>query len=146
MSRTLNKQEIEQAIPHRDPFLWIDEVIDVTAARLVARKFLDPGLDVFRGHYPDFPVLPGVIQCEMCFQAGAILISQLIPVTPGQVPVVTRINNVKFRHLLRPGATVEIEVVLTERLANAFFLTGKVSEAGKVATRLDFGCATAAVE
>jgi 3-hydroxyacyl-[acyl-carrier-protein] dehydratase len=68
----LTAEEIRSAIPHRDPFLWIDEVLDVTETRIVARKFLSPELDVFRGHYPDFPVLPGVLQCEACFQAGAI--------------------------------------------------------------------------
>jgi 3-hydroxyacyl-[acyl-carrier-protein] dehydratase len=142
----LNKAEIEAAIPHREPFLWVDEVLEIDEQRVVARKFVDPQLDVFRGHYPHFPVLPGVLQCEMCFQAGAILISRLEAVDAGQVPVVTRINNVKFRQLIRPGETVDIEVELTERVANAYFLTGKISSAGKVCTRLEFACTAAAVE
>jgi 3-hydroxyacyl-[acyl-carrier-protein] dehydratase len=143
---SLNKAEIEAAIPHRDPFLWLDEVAEVTDTRIIAHKYLDPQLDLFRGHYPNFPVLPGVLQCEMCFQAGAILISRLQAVEKGQVPVVTRINNVKFRQLIRPGETVEIEVELTEHVANAYFLTGKVSSTGKVAARLEFACTATAVE
>jgi 3-hydroxyacyl-[acyl-carrier-protein] dehydratase len=138
--------QIRAAIPHREPFLWLDEVVELTEQRIVARKFLSPDLDVFRGHYPDFPVLPGVLQCEACFQAGAILISQLHAVTPGQVPVVTRINNVKFRHMLRPGDTIEIEAELTERVRNAYFLTGKVSTGGQVAARLEFACTAATME
>jgi 3-hydroxyacyl-[acyl-carrier-protein] dehydratase len=143
---SLTAEEIRSAIPHRDPFLWIDEVLDVTETRIVARKFLAPELDVFRGHYPDFPVLPGVLQCEACFQAGAILISRLHAVGEGQVPVVTRINNVKFRHMLRPGDTMELEVELTERLQNTYFLTGKVSSNGTVAARLEFACTAAKPE
>lgn len=139
----LTVDQIRAAIPHRDPFLWIDEVVEVTEQRIVARKFLSPDLDVFRGHYPNFPVLPGVLQCEASFQAGAILISRLQAVGEGQVPVVTRINNVKFRHMLRPGDTMEIEVELTERLQNAYFLTAKVSSAGQVAARLEFACTAA---
>ncbi len=139
----LSLDQIRAAIPHRDPFLWIDEVLEITEQRIVARKVLSPELDVFRGHYPHFPVLPGVLQCEACFQAGAILISRLQAVGDGQVPVVTRINNVKFRHMLRPGDTMEIEVELTERLQNAYFLTGKVSSAGQVAARLEFACTAA---
>ena len=142
----LTIDQIRAAIPHRDPFLWIDEVVEVTEQRIVARKVLSPDLDVFRGHYPHFPVLPGVLQCEACFQAGAILVSRLMSVGEGQVPVVTRVNNVKFRHMLRPGDVMELEVELTERLQNTYFMTGKVSSAGKVAARLEFACTAATME
>lgn len=142
----LTIEQIREAIPHRDPFLWIDEVTELDDKRIVARKFLSPELDVFCGHYPNFPVLPGVLQCEAAFQAGAILISRLQAVAAGQVPVVTRVNNVKFRHMLRPGDTMEMEVELTERLQNAYFLTGKVSSSGQVAARLEFACTAATIE
>ncbi len=142
----LTIDQIRDAIPHRDPFLWIDEVLEVTDKKIIARKVLSPDLDVFRGHYPHFPVLPGVLQCEACFQAGAILVSRLQSVGAGQVPVVTRVNNVKFRHMLRPGDVLEIEVELTEVLQNTYFMTGKVSSAGKVAARLEFACTAATME
>lgn len=136
----MNKDEIQKLIPHRPPFLWLDEVVEITEDSIRARKTLDPELPVFSGHYPDFPVLPGVLQCEACFQAGAVLIAKSHPVEPGQVPVVTRQNNTRFRRLVRPGETIDIEVTLTEKLANAFFLTGKVSVAGQTAVRLEFAC------
>lgn len=139
----MNVEDIQQRIPHRPPFLWIDEVVELEGHRILARKTLPPDLDVFRGHYPDFPVLPGVLQCEMCFQAGAILIAGIEPVEEGQVPVVTRQTDTQFRRMVRPGETLEIEVELTERLANAFYMKGKTSVDGKVATRLTFA-ATAA--
>jgi 3-hydroxyacyl-[acyl-carrier-protein] dehydratase len=142
----LNSEEIKEHIPHREPFLWIDEVVEISNDRIHARKYLDPALDVFSGHYPHFPVLPGVLQCEAAFQAGATLIATLNVVDDGRVPVVTRLNNTSFRRLVRPGETLDIEVRLTERLANAFFLTGKVSVGGQTATRLEFACAAAAVE
>lgn len=136
----LNSEQIKQCIPHRSPFLWVDEVLEMTESRILARKYLDPDLDVFRGHYPDFPIFPGVLLCEACFQCGAILISKLQAVGGNQVPVVTRVNNVKFRQIARPGDTLELEVELTERLQDAFFLTGKISVQGKVAARLEFAC------
>lgn len=139
----MNRAEIEQLIPHRDPFLWIDEVVEQTDTRIHARKLLSPDLDVFRGHYPHFPILPGVLQLEAAFQAGAILIARTQTVGAGQVPVVTRVNNTRFRSMARPGDLLDIEVELTERLANAFFLTGKVSVAGRVTVRLEFACAAA---
>ena len=69
--------DIKQSIPHRDPFLWLDEVTEISDTRIVARKYLPEDLDLFRGHYPHFPILPGVIQCEAAFQASAVLISKL---------------------------------------------------------------------
>lgn len=139
----VNKAEIEQCIPHRDPFLWLDEVTEISSSRIVARKHLSENLPVFQGHYPSFPVFPGVLQCESCFQAGAVLISRLVPTGTDEVPVVTRVNNVQFRRMLRPGETIEIEVELTERVSNAFYLKGRVSVDGKVSARLEFVCTAA---
>ncbi|MGE5195334.1 MAG: 3-hydroxyacyl-ACP dehydratase FabZ family protein [Deltaproteobacteria bacterium] len=147
----LTRDEICRLIPHRDPFLWIDEVIEESGNALVALKFIPPDLDVFRGHYPGRPVLPGVLLCEAAMQAGAVLIARQ-GLTPGEagawrpadrVPVATRINNVKFRQLVRPGDTLEIAVELTERLADAFFLSATIKVAGKTAARLEFACTLA---
>jgi 3-hydroxyacyl-[acyl-carrier-protein] dehydratase len=138
----MNIAKIQELIPHRPPFLWLDEIVEVGENRIHARKHLDPSLPVFQGHYPDFPVLPGVLQCEACFQAAAVLIAKSHPVQPGEVPVVTRQNNTRFRRLVRPGETLDIEVSITEKLANAFFLTGKVSVDGQTSVRLDFACTT----
>ena len=144
MRSVLTKDEVCRLIPHRDPFLWIDEVVDESENRLVARKFVPPELDVFRGHYPGQPVLPGVLLCEAAMQAGAVLIARLGQSAPaGRVPVATRINNVKFRQMVRPGDTLEIEVTLKERLADAFFLSSRIEVAGKTAAQLEFACALA---
>jgi len=141
----LTREEICELIPHRDPFLWIDEVTAESENRLTARKFVAPDLDVFRGHYPGQPVLPGVLLCEAAMQAGAVLIARQAadPQMPGRVPVATRINNVKFRRMVRPGDTLVIDVELTERLADAFFLKATVKVDGKSAAQLDFACTLA---
>jgi 3-hydroxyacyl-[acyl-carrier-protein] dehydratase len=143
----LSRDEICRLIPHRDPFLWIDEVIAESENRIVARKRIAPDLDVFRGHYPGQPVLPGVLLCEAAMQAGAVLIARQglagsggAALAAGRVPVATRINNVKFKQIVRPGDTLEIEVTLTDHLADAFFLSAKITVAGKTAAQLDFAC------
>jgi 3-hydroxyacyl-[acyl-carrier-protein] dehydratase len=122
----------------------VDEVVSIDDARIHARKRIDADLDVFRGHYPAMPVLPGVLQIEAAFQAGALLIARNAPPVADAVPVVTRLNNVQFRQLVRPGDILDIEVELTERLANAFFLKGKTLVAGKTTVRLEFACTMAA--
>ncbi len=139
----MTRDDIQQLIPHRDPFLWLDEIVELTETRIHARKFLSPDLPVFSGHYPSFPVFPGVLQLEAAMQAGAVLIAKTATMAPGKVPVATRINNVQFRRMVRPGETLDIEVELTERMSNAFFLTGKVSVGGQVSVRLEFACAAA---
>ncbi|MEM1061764.1 MAG: 3-hydroxyacyl-ACP dehydratase FabZ family protein, partial [Planctomycetota bacterium] len=132
------KADIEATIPHRAPFLWLDEVTEIDDTRIVAKKYLDAEIDVFKGHYPGHPIFPGVLQCEMCLQASAVLIARTQETAEGAVPVVARMNKVKFKRMVQPGETVDIEVVITERVKNAFFLTGKASVNGDLVTRLDF--------
>jgi 3-hydroxyacyl-[acyl-carrier-protein] dehydratase len=136
----LNCSEIQQVIPHRAPFLWVDEVVECTDRTIHARKYLDPNLDVFAGHYPDFPVLPGVLQCEAAFQAGALLIARLAPVDGVHLPVVTRLNNVKFRRMVRPGETLDIHAEFIERLSAAYFLKARTDVDGQITCTLEFAC------
>ena len=141
----MNTQEIMECIPHRPPFLWLDEVTEISDSRIVATKHLAADLPVFQGHYPSFPVFPGVLQSEACFQAGAVLISKIIEVSDGEVPVVTRQNNTQFRKLIRPGDTITVESTLVERVSNAFYMKGKVTVDSKVTARLEFVCTAAKI-
>jgi 3-hydroxyacyl-[acyl-carrier-protein] dehydratase len=132
--------EIHAAIPHRAPFLFIDEIVARDEKRIVCRKTFSGDEYFFAGHYPDYPLTPGVLLCEAAMQAGAVLLSSLISSADNTVPVATRMNDVRFRRPVRPGETIEIEVELTERLADAFFLKAKVSCEGKLAVRFEFAC------
>ena len=139
----MNREQIESAIPHRPPMLLVDEVIERDGERILARKTFRAEEYFFQGHYPDQPIVPGVILCEATMQAGAILLAQHMPANGSGVPVATRLNNVKFRRVTRPGETIEIEVNLVERLADAFFMQAKVTCEGKVAVRFEFACTVA---
>jgi 3-hydroxyacyl-[acyl-carrier-protein] dehydratase len=139
-SGAMTVDQIEQAIPHRLPMRLLDEVVSSDDKHLIARKTFHSSEFFVQGHFPNFSIVPGVIQCECCLQAGAILLSQHTPEGDDVVPVATRIDNVKFKQMVRPGDTVEIDVTLNERVGSAYFLSGKVLLGGKVATRLDFAC------
>lgn len=133
-------EQIETAIPHRSPMRLLDEIVWQSESQIVCRKTFR-GDDFFvQGHFPGHPIVPGVILCECCMQAGAILLSRIAPSGEGAVPLATRADNVKFKQMVRPGDTVDLDVTLKERLSNAFFLSGKVMLGGKVAARLDFAC------
>ncbi len=142
----MNRAAIEASIPHRPPMLMIDEVVEQTDDHIVCRKTFSDQEYFFQGHYPETPIVPGVMLCEAAMQAGAVLLASLVDPDDGKVPVATRINNVRFKKVLRPGATVEIMVDLTERLSDVFFLTGKIIHEGKTAARLDFACKLMAFE
>ncbi len=139
----MTQDAILAAIPHRPPMLLVDEIVDQSDNRIVCRKTFREDEYFFQGHYPGEPIVPGVILCEASMQAGAILLSQFVQEGDG-VPVATRLNDVKFKRMVRPGDTVEMHVTLNERLADAFFLTAKVKCAGKLTARLDFACTVAA--
>ncbi len=144
-SGPLSRAEIEALIPHREPALWLDSVIERTPTSIHCRRRVDPNLDWFRGHYPGQPILPGVFLCEACLQAGAVLIATHPEgaLAPGEVPVATRLNNVKFKSMVRPGDEIDIFVTLTDRLGKAFFMTGKVVVGGTTAATLEFACSAA---
>ena len=71
----MTTKEILDAIPHRKPMLLVDEIVSRTENEIVCRKTFHEDEFFVQGHFPDQPIVPGVIQCECCLQAGAILLS-----------------------------------------------------------------------
>jgi 3-hydroxyacyl-[acyl-carrier-protein] dehydratase len=136
----MNRKAIYDAIPHREPFLLVDEIIDLSDSRIECTKKFSGEEDFFAGHYPGFPLVPGVLLCEAAMQCGGILLSRHLSAAEGKVPVATRMNDVRFKRMVRPGETLRMEVELVERLADAFFLKAKVTVDGKVAVRFEFAC------
>lgn len=141
----MSRQQIYDAIPHREPFLLVDEILDRTDARITCTKRFTGEEDFFAGHYPGFPLVPGVLLCEAAMQCGAILLSRHLADAQGKVPVATRMGDVRFKRMVRPGETIRMEVELTEQLAHAFFLKAKVTVDGQVAVRFEFACTAAEI-
>jgi len=134
---------ILKKIPHRPPFLWVDRIISQSAAEIETEKFISKDLELFKGHYPDYPILPGVILCEAVFQTGALLIAELMAQEKDAitgVPVVTRINKVKFKREVRPESTITMQVRFMERVGPAWFMRGKVLSGAKTVMSLEFAC------
>jgi len=154
---------IQSAIPHREPFLLVDEIVEQSDKRIVCRKTFSGEEFWYRGHYPDFPLTPGVLLVEAAMQAGAVLLARYVKgsgtLSPTvdfetkatgnervpdplarRVPVATRINNVKFRQMVRPGDTIEMQVELVEQMADAFFLKATVTVDDNTAATFDFAC------
>ena len=109
----LDRMQIEAILPHRDPFLLLDRVIELEPGEYaVAEKDVLASEDVFRGHFPGHPVFPGVLQLEALAQTGAVaVLSQ--PEARGKIIVFARADDVKFRRTVVPGDTLRLEMRLT---------------------------------
>ena len=137
----LSESFIEERIPHRSPFLWLDRVLELSDDRLLAEKEIPEDLELFRGHYPDYPLMPGVLLCEAVFQAGALLLAERLRAgSESGMPVLTRIQGAKFKREVRPGDTIRVEVRLKEQVGPAWFMKGSVRIRDKVAVQVEFAC------
>ncbi len=141
---TLDRQGIEELLPHRDPFLFVDEVTgsgvdDDGIAWLETRWTVQPDMDVFRGHYPGNPILPGVLIQEHTFQSGALLIytTENRAGLTGGMPVLTKVEDARFRRMVKPGMTLTTRVELTETLSNARYIRAKVTGPEGLVARLN---------
>ena len=131
-------EEILKAIPHRPPFLFVDKIIEITDTKIKATRKINPQEEYFKGHYPGNPIMPGVLVCEAIFQSGAILLSRIIGQVDDGVPVLVRINNARFKSMVKPGDTLELEAEVVEKVSSAYFLKGKASVDGRTAATVEF--------
>jgi len=131
-------EEVLNAIPHRPPFLFVDRITEFSGTKIRTTKEIRPDEPVFEGHYPGQPIMPGALICESIFQTGAILLSKMIGGMDEGVPVLTRINNAKFKTIVKPGSTLDIEAELVEKVSNAYFMKGKASVGGKSSVTVEF--------
>ncbi|HYI23914.1 MAG TPA: 3-hydroxyacyl-ACP dehydratase FabZ [Thermomicrobiales bacterium] len=134
----LDSVAIRRIIPHRYPFLLIDRVIELTPGeRAVAVKNVTANEEFFLGHFPDYPVMPGVLIVEAIAQTGAVaMLSQ--PGNEGQVALFAGIDNVRFKRQVIPGDTLRFEVELGKIRRNIGTGTGVATVDGEIACRGEF--------
>ncbi|MCI5751277.1 MAG: 3-hydroxyacyl-ACP dehydratase FabZ [Oscillospiraceae bacterium] len=109
MAVLMDKEQIKEIIPHRDPFLLIDSVIELEpGVKCVAEKYMSPDEFWFKGHFPDYPVVPGVLMIEMLAQAGCVAMLSL-PENKGKTGFFGGIKEAKFRRQVVPGDTLRLE-------------------------------------
>ncbi|MCI8969996.1 MAG: 3-hydroxyacyl-ACP dehydratase FabZ [Oscillibacter sp.] len=116
----MTTEEIKQIIPHRDPMLLINEVTEIEPGhRIRAAFYVDPDREIFNGHFPGEPVLPGVYSVECMAQAADLLLLSMERYA-GKVPLFLGIDKVRFRRKILPGDTIEIRAaLLSERVEKA---------------------------
>lgn len=130
---------ITELIPQRPPFLFVDKIVDRSEKSIKTTLKLTGDEDFFKGHFPGNPIMPGVLLQEALFQSGAALMAGR---EGGGLGVVTRVQNAKFKNMVRPGDELEMEVELTESISNAHYMKGTTKVSGKTVLIIEFAVAS----
>ncbi|MBP9914151.1 MAG: beta-hydroxyacyl-ACP dehydratase [Opitutaceae bacterium] len=138
--------DVTDLIPHRPPFLFVDQIVSASPDGLVAQRTWRADEDFYRGHYPGAPITPGVLLCESVFQTGALFMAKqalAAGAKPGEgVPLLAKISEVRFRNPVYPGDTTLIEVKKKEALGGFTMMSGAVKKAdGTRVLNVDFAVA-----
>ena len=136
----MNIEEIKTFLPHREPMLLVDsleeEIVIGTngeVTRYAIGTYHVRGNEFFlQGHFPDYPVVPGVILCEMMAQSCALLLGDEIKT---KRPLYTGIDNVRFKYQVRPGDTIILRSTITERRQSLIFAKAEAKVDGKLCCR-----------
>lgn len=134
---------VEDYIPQRRPFLFIDHIIDYTDSSVIAETVFRKECDFFQGHFPQDPIVPGALLSEACFQSGAALVGLKNTSRPQveSLAVVSRIQSAKFKQIVRPNEKLTIKTTLTEEVSNAaYFKSIITNEKQQKVLLIDFAC------
>jgi 3-hydroxyacyl-[acyl-carrier-protein] dehydratase len=138
-------EPIFKKIPHRPPFLFIDEILEINSNSAKTRREIRLEEPQFIGHYPNNPIMPGVLLCEAVFQTGAIFLSQKLETeltnTEERTPILSRIQDARFKNMVLPGDVVEIEATLDKIVQQFYFMKGIIRKQGKTVLTLSFALA-----
>ena len=141
VNQTLDILDIMAILPHRYPFLLIDRIIEVEPKhRIVALKNVTINEPHFQGHFPDYPIMPGVLMVEAIAQTGGVLLLAEIPDRADKLMVFTGIENAKFRRPVVPGDQVRIEVTVLQWRSRAVRMMGIATVDGKIVCEATVMC------
>lgn len=134
----LDSVAIRKIIPHRYPFLLVDRIVELTPGeRAVGIKNVTANEPFFQGHFPDYPVMPGVLIVEAIAQVGAVAMLSL-PDMEGQLALFAGIDKVRFKRQIKPGDSIRIEVVMGQIRRNIGTGSGTATVDGELACKGDF--------
>jgi 3-hydroxyacyl-[acyl-carrier-protein] dehydratase len=132
--------EIRKILPHRYPFLLVDRILEMEADRIVGIKNVTLNEPFFMGHFPDFPVMPGVLIVEAMAQCAGVLVLSSMPDRDRKLVFLASIESAKFRKPVVPGDQLRIEMTITKKKASVAKMHGQATVDGKVVAEVEVMC------
>jgi beta-hydroxyacyl-ACP dehydratase FabZ len=139
----LDIDQIKEILPHRFPFLLVDRILEMEEERIVGVKNVTANEHFFLGHYPDFPVMPGVLIVESLAQCAGVLVLSQIPDRGKKVVLMASIDEAKFRRPVRPGDQLRLELTFLKKKATIAKMKGVATVDGVVVAEAIVMCTIA---
>ncbi len=136
----LDIQEIRDILPHRYPMLLVDAILELEEERIVGIKNVTVNEPFFVGHFPEFPVMPGVLMVEAMAQVAGVLVLKSVPDRKNKLVLLATIEQAKFRRPVRPGDQLRIEMKVTKRKASIAKMHGQATVDGVVVAEAELMC------
>jgi beta-hydroxyacyl-ACP dehydratase FabZ len=136
----LDINEIRSILPHRYPFLLVDRIVEMDSERIVGIKNVTNNEPFFQGHFPNFPVMPGVLIVEAMAQAAGVLVLKTIEDRHSKLVLLVAIENARFRRPVVPGDTLRMEMKVIKRKASIAKMAGVATVDGNVVAEVEVMC------
>jgi 3-hydroxyacyl-[acyl-carrier-protein] dehydratase len=137
---SLDVNQIRRILPHRYPMLLVDRIVEMDAERIVGIKNVTANEPFFAGHFPNFPVMPGVLIAEAMAQTAGVLVLSSIPDREDKLVLLVSIEFAKFRKPVFPGDQLRIEMLLLKRKATVAKMSGKATVDGVIVAEAEMMC------
>jgi len=134
----LDRLTVQKFLPHRDPMLFIDKVEVADETSIKAQTRVDPDWDVFNGHFPDLPIMPGVLMIETIAQAGALIVCLQGGLRDDSFIAFTGVEEAKFRRSVKPGEVMDIHAEILRHRRGYFKFQGHIDVNGERAVDVKF--------
>jgi 3-hydroxyacyl-[acyl-carrier-protein] dehydratase len=136
----LDINEIRRILPHRYPMLLVDRIVELESQRIVGIKNVTANEPFFAGHFPDFPVMPGVLIVEAMAQTAGVLVLKSIPDRDQKLVLLVSIESARFRKPVVPGDQLRIEMTLLKRKVSVAKMKGTATVNGVVVAEAEVMC------
>jgi len=141
--RTLDIDAIREILPHRYPFLLVDRIEELENERVVGIKNVTVNEPFFAGHFPDYPVMPGVLIIEAMAQVAGVLVLSGIPDRKNKLVLLAGVDGAKFRKPVRPGDQLRMEMKVLRSRATTAKVSGTATVDGAVVAEAEILCVLA---
>jgi beta-hydroxyacyl-ACP dehydratase FabZ len=136
----LDIEAIRDILPHRYPMLLVDRIVELEEGRIVGIKNVTVNEPFFNGHFPSFPVMPGVLIVEAMAQVAGTLVLSQVPDRHTKLVLLASVDNAKFRKPVRPGDQLVIEMLLDKKKATVVKMHGTAKVDGVVVAEAEMMC------